>query len=332
MSGIEDGLILMDKMGKLDSVCKLILSKKQVLARILRLALKEYSSYTDEEIITNFIKGEPNVADIPVHRDDVTVINTEDKSATEGTAFYDVLFNAVIPGTNDTAEFIINIEAQNKYHTKYPLLRRTMYYCSRLISAQKDKDFSKDNYQDIKKVFSIWICFTPNEKNKNTISRYKITKEDVFGYPQFPESDYDILEGIMICLGDDENRQNELLGFLEVFFSSNKKSNEKKQILKNNYGIDFGDNETEVFGVCNYSEYVLEKGIERGIVLGIEQGIEKGIEQGIEKGIEQGIEQGIEKGTFNTLVSLVKEGLLTLEQACEKLGMSASEFQNKAGL
>ncbi|MBQ7265425.1 MAG: hypothetical protein IJS61_04940 [Firmicutes bacterium] len=312
MSSVEDGLILMDEMGKLDSVCKLLLSKKQVLARILRLALKEYSTYTDEEIITNFIKGEPSVADIPVHRDDVTQLNTEDKTATEGTAFYDVLFNAVIPGTNDTAEFIINIEAQNKYHTKYPLLRRTMYYCSRLISAQKDKDFTKDNYQDIKKVFSIWICFTPNEKNKNTISRYKITKEDVFGKPEFHESDYDIMEGIMICLGDDENKQNELLGFLEVFFTSKKKTNEKKQILKDNYGMDFGDDETEVFGVCNYSEYVLE--------------------QGIEQGIKQGIEQGIEKGAFNTLTELVKEGLLTLAQAAQKAGMSVAEFQSKAQL
>ena len=46
-----------------------------------------------------------------------------------------------------------------------------------------------------------------------------------------------------------------------------------------------------------------------------------------EKGIEQGIVQGIEKGTLMTLVSLVKDGLLSEEDAVKRSGVSAAEFK-----
>ena len=61
------------------------------------------------------------------------------------------------------------------------------------------------------------------------------------------------------------------------------------------------------------------------IELGIEQGIERGIEQGIERGIEQGIEQGI----FQTIIKLVSQGKLTLEEGALELGISADELKAK---
>lgn len=41
---------------------------------------------------------------------------------------------------------------------------------------------------------------------------------------------------------------------------------------------------------------------------------------------EQGIEQGIELGSLNTLVSLVKDGLLTLSDASRRANMSEDDF------
>ena len=41
---------------------------------------------------------------------------------------------------------------------------------------------------------------------------------------------------------------------------------------------------------------------------------------------EQGIEQGIEQGSLNTLVSLVKDGLLTLSDASQRANMSETDF------
>ena len=49
--------------------------------------------------------------------------------------------------------------------------------------------------------------------------------------------------------------------------------------------------------------------------------------RGIEKGIEKGIEQGIKRGTINTLISLVKDGLLSLDEAAIRADMSAEDFE-----
>ena len=41
---------------------------------------------------------------------------------------------------------------------KYKLLNRAIFYVSRLVSSQIERDFVNTNYDDIKQVFSIWIC------------------------------------------------------------------------------------------------------------------------------------------------------------------------------
>ena len=53
----------------------------------------------------------------------------------------------------------------------------------------------------------------------------------------------------------------------------------------------------------------------------------RGIEKGIEKGIEQGIEKGIEQGRDNTLISLVHDGLLSIEVAADRAGVTLDEFK-----
>ena len=60
------------------------------------------------------------------------------------------------------------------------------------------------------------------------------------------------------------------------------------------------------------------------------KGMEKGIEKGMKKGIEKGIEKGQEKGTIQTLWSLVKDGLLTMDIAAARAGLSEKEFQARA--
>lgn len=56
--------------------------------------------------------------------------------------FYDVRFDAIAPKSADSAEqeevirLIINVEAQTKFKPGYPLTKRAIYYCSRMISAQ----------------------------------------------------------------------------------------------------------------------------------------------------------------------------------------------------
>ena len=46
-------------------------------------------------------------------------------------------------------------------------------------------------------------------------------------------------------------------------------------------------------------------------------------------GIERGIEQGIERGIFQTIIKLVSQGKLTLEEGALELGISADELKAK---
>ena len=71
------------------------------------------------------------------------------------------VFFAVAPVSGELIRLIINIEAQNDYYPGYPLIKRGLYYCSRMISAQYGTEFTGSHYEQIKKVYSIWICINP---------------------------------------------------------------------------------------------------------------------------------------------------------------------------
>lgn len=60
---------------------------------------------------------------------------TEDSTMTEGTVTFDIRFRAIIPHNGETVTLIINVEAQNNFYPGYPLIKRGIYYCYRMISA-----------------------------------------------------------------------------------------------------------------------------------------------------------------------------------------------------
>ena len=53
----------------------------------------------------------------------------------------------------------------------------------------------------------------------------------------------------------------------------------------------------------------------------------RGMEKGIAKGREEGIKEGIKEGTINVLISLVKDGILSISDAAKRAGMSVAEFK-----
>ncbi len=62
---------------------------------------------------------------------------------------YDVRFDAIVPtavhdaASQDVIRLIINVEAQTAFNPGYPLTKRAIYYCSRMISAQHGPIFKK---------------------------------------------------------------------------------------------------------------------------------------------------------------------------------------------
>ena len=53
----------------------------------------------------------------------------------------------------------------------------------------------------------------------------------------------------------------------------------------------------------------------------------RGMEKGIAKGREEGIKEGIKEGTINVLISLVKDGILSISDAAKRADMSVAEFK-----
>ena len=94
-------------------------------------------------------------------------LNTEDSEINEGTIRFDIIF--YVRMKDGLAQMIINIEIQKDQPKDYHLLNRSIYYVSRMISSQKDRDFEHSNYDDLKHVFSIWICLNMDE---NSLTRY----------------------------------------------------------------------------------------------------------------------------------------------------------------
>ena len=262
----------------------------------------------------------------------VQCMGNEDISQNEGTVYYDVRFNAIAPATEEhgNIRLIINAEAQNRFKLKYPLTKRAVYYGSRLISAQHGTVFTKSDYQKLRKVYSIWICVNPAKKFRNTITRYSLKPETIIGNAVEAPENYDLINIVMVCLGKmEEWNDNNLIKFLGVLFQNELSAREKKDILERDFNIPMTETfESEVDDMCNLSQGVAEEAMQKGIEKGRQEGIEQGIEQGLERGRQEGIEQGLQQGRIHALIELVNDGVLTIEKAAEKAGMSAEAFRN----
>ena len=146
-----------------DATCKEVLSEKSMIACILQTCVEEFKGCSIKDIARHYIQGMPEVGTVVVEPDDGGALRirneqTEDKTQQEGTVFYDIRFTAIAPDSKKPIKLIINIEAQNDFHPGYPLLKRAIFYCSRLISGQYGTVFTKAHYEKIQKVYSIWIC------------------------------------------------------------------------------------------------------------------------------------------------------------------------------
>ena len=191
---------------------------------------------------------------------------------------YDVRFSAVAPGEDGKIGLIINIEAQSKYHPGYPLVKRAIYYCGRMLSAQYGSVFTQSHYGEIQKVYSIWICTRPPKERENTITSYTLQERHLVGHVTEPVRNYDLMNVTMICLGKPEGKHyGGLLRMLEVLFTGRYAAKEVIQILEDEYEFAHAHTmERTVSEMCNLSQGIFEEGMEKGMAQGMEKGIERG--------------------------------------------------------
>mgnify|MGYP005772488631 CR=1 FL=1 len=261
------------------------------------------------------------------HRASVSAGRCEEHATlTEGSVTYDIRFYAQAPRDGTLMEIIVNVEAQNKYNPGYPLIKRGVYYVSRMISAQNGVDFKNGEYGKLKKVCSIWICLNAPKERRNSITRYTLREEQLVGNSVEAAKNYDLISVVMICLGDAQERQTDVLRMVDVLLSSECKAEEKKQILEEEFAIQMSERvEEEVAQMCNLSQGIVEKGIAQGMERGIAQGMERGMAQGMEKGMAQGMEKGAFSATLDSLRRLIANAGMSAEQAMNVLEIPAAE-------
>lgn len=277
-ASIAQGLRETDGNARYDASCKRILSEKSILARIMKACLEEYKDCDVDEIAEKYIEGTPEVSTVPVMPGEgggmIQGMDTVDKSAREGVVTYDIRFRAIVPGTGERITLIINVEAQYEFNPGYPLIMRGIYYCCRMVSAQHEREFSGSHYERIKKVYSIWICMKPSKGWKNTITRYRLTEENLVGEAAEPVEHYDLLSVIMLCLGDPESENYEsVLRMLDVLLISDKSEAEKRRILQDEFHIQMTRTmDEELTAMCNLSQGIEARGIAKGEARGIAKG------------------------------------------------------------
>jgi len=208
----------------------------------------------------------------------------------------------VVPHSKKRIRLIINIEAQNDFYPGYPILKRGIYYCGRMLSSQYGVEFTDTHYEKLKKVYSIWICANPPQYRENTITRYVMKEENLVGMVTEKKEYYDLLTVVMICLGNSEKENyGGILKLLGVLLSGEKEPEEKKKILQEDFDIKMTKKfEGEVQTMCNLSKGLIERSLKKGW----EEGLEKGMEEGLEKGMEKGMEKGILVSIRNLMKSM----------------------------
>lgn len=263
-----------------DAACKRLLANKVILAWIMKSCVEEFRDFTVDEIAEHYIEGSPQIAQTAVNPDEVTDSQgeqiegskTEDSTIKEGTVTYDIRFYAVVPRTAETIKLILNVEAQSDFYPGYPIIKRGLYYCSRMISSQYGVEFTNGHYEKIRKAISIWICADPPKYRKNTITRYAVQEENVVGDIAEKRENYDLITAVIVCLGNEgDDKYTGILRLLEVLLSSERKPDEKKRILQDDFNIKMTrELESEVLLMCNLSKGIEEKGIKEGILSSIQ--------------------------------------------------------------
>ena len=255
-----------------DTRVKRLLAQKSILAHILVKTIDEFKGMKPEDVV-KYIEGEPSISVVPVEpglanmeKTDaagqrIVGLNTENAEINEGLVRFDIIF--YVRMKNGLSQIIVNIEAQKDEPTEYKILNRAIFYVSRLISSQKERDFVNTNYDDIKQVFSIWICMNMAD---NSLSHIHLTKDEMLK-PCNWKGNLDLLNIVLIGITNEipeHDEKYEMHRLIGALLSSELKEQEKLDIIEHEYNIPISQEFREdVRIMCNLSTGIEERATER---------------------------------------------------------------------
>ena len=276
-----------------DTRVKRLLAQKSILAHILVKTVDEFKGMKPEDVV-KYIEGEPSISVVPVEpglanmeKPDaagqrIVGLNTENAEINEGLVRFDIIF--YVRMKNGLSQIIVNIEAQKDEPTEYKILNRAIFYVSRLISSQKERDFVNTNYDDIKQVFSIWICMNMDD---NSLSHIHLTKDELLK-PCNWKGNLDLLNIVLIGITNEipeHDEKYEMHRLIGALLSSELKEQEKLDIIEHEYNIPISQEFREdVRIMCNLSTGIEEGATERATKKATEKTSEKFILNMYKKG------------------------------------------------
>ena len=253
----------------------------------------EFKGMKPEDVV-KYIEGEPSISVVPVEpglanmeKTDATGqrivgLNTENAEINEGLVRFDIIF--YVRMKNGLSQIIVNIEAQKDEPTEYKILNRAIFYVSRLISSQKERDVVNTNYDDIKQVFSIWICMNMDD---NSLSHIHLTKDEMLK-PCNWKGNLDLLNIVLIGITNEipeHDEKYEMHRLIGALLSSELKEQEKLDIIEHEYNIPISQEFREdVRIMCNLSTGIEERATERATKKATEKTSEKFILNMYKKG------------------------------------------------
>ena len=277
---IKNAVSMADQDAQYDDKAKRLLGNKLILAHILVKTVDEFRGMNPKDVVS-YIEGEPFISVVPVEpgltniekipsndsklsKDSsengqrIVGMNTENAEINEGLVRFDIIF--YVRMKDGISQVIVNVEAQKDEPSGYHILNRAVFYVSRLVSSQKERDFVKTNYNDIRRVFSIWVCMGMDE---SSMAYVHLAKDDLLGsYPW--KGRLDLLNIVLIGISNElpeHDEKYELHRLLSTLLSMELTVDEKLGIIEKEYSIVVDDRIREdVSAMCNLSQGIREKG------------------------------------------------------------------------
>ena len=278
---IKKSISVTDKDAQYDEKAKNLLGHKIILAHILVKTIDEFKGMNPKDVV-QCIEGEPYISRVPIDAGSTNVekeqdgekvigLNTENSELNEGLVRFDIIF--YVRMKDGLSQVIVNIEAQKAEPSAYDIINRAVFYVSRMISSQKGREFVNSNYNDIKQVYSIWICMNMDE---HSMSHIYLTRDDIIG-SHYWKGDIDLLNIVLLGLAEDlpeKVEKYELHRLLGALLSANLKVNEKLDIIGNEFQIPLeSDIRKDVSEMCNLSQGIEDRAYERGTANGLAEAV-----------------------------------------------------------
>ena len=105
---------------------------------------------------------------------------------------------------------------------------------------------------------------------------------------------------MMICLGQPDSRQEDIIHLLSVLLTTEMDPDMKKQILEREYNIPMTvERKKEAETMCGIGHAIARKNLEKGM--------EQGLAKGLEKGRLEGRQEGRQEERESNIVAMLKE-------------------------